>query len=222
MELKIKQLIEPKEWIRKHLNKDAVASMTAILKDSEGRWSFPPIEVRTISNPEKGKTHEIIDGLHRVNAAIEAGLKTIPVREVTLTDTAAAVAQLEANIQHGTPLTPVERNRWAIHLVSIKVDTKKIAEVMHLSVRSIERIVKGEQSTKEGKRGPNKKKKKETAERKDLTPAEELLDMADGIINLITEMNPTEADFKTFKATLGKDAKETLRICVSSIHLAIA
>jgi ParB family transcriptional regulator, chromosome partitioning protein len=59
-----------------------------------------PISVREVVDETDGKTYYgLVDGLHRFNASMDAGLDTIPVSIGTLEETQLIAAQILANVQ---------------------------------------------------------------------------------------------------------------------------
>ena len=115
---------------------------------------FPPIIIGRWPESDKyGKTG-IVDGLHRVAAAVEAKLKDFPVELVNYESLDQALADMYTrNMQHGLPPTEGQRNARIKLLKQINpnetIDTlgKKFA----LNRSSIDRILKGKQG--EGKSG---------------------------------------------------------------------
>ena len=70
-----------------------------------------PITVREVRDPETGqKYYSLVDGLHRYNAAQDAGLEEIPVHVLTLDEVQVLEAQLMANI-HKVETRPVEYSK---------------------------------------------------------------------------------------------------------------
>lgn len=70
-----------------------------------------PITVREMKDAETGqKYYSLVDGLHRYNAAIDAGLEDIPVQVITADDAAVLELQLMANI-HKVETRPVEYSK---------------------------------------------------------------------------------------------------------------
>ncbi|MBM3458684.1 MAG: ParB/RepB/Spo0J family partition protein, partial [Armatimonadetes bacterium] len=85
-------------------------SEEAIIRYMETFPSLPPIRVQEGSGV-------VIDGYHRVEAAIRLGLEEIPVTLEPVPDDDLKMAAGLANSQHGQPLTRPERNRLAVALV---------------------------------------------------------------------------------------------------------
>lgn len=70
-----------------------------------------PITVREMKDPETSqKYYSLVDGLHRFNAAQDAGLEEIPVQIITADDAAVLELQLMANI-HKVETRPVEYSK---------------------------------------------------------------------------------------------------------------
>lgn len=66
-----------------------------------------PISVREKQEGDGDVFYEIINGLHRYSAAIEAGLKEIPVHVIPMSDADVLMAQIIANV-HKVETRPVE------------------------------------------------------------------------------------------------------------------
>lgn len=73
--------------------------------------SLPPVRVQ-------GGTGVVVDGYHRVEAAIRLGLEKVRVAEEPIDDAELRLIAGLANIAHGQPLSRPERNRLAVALVS--------------------------------------------------------------------------------------------------------
>ncbi len=81
-----------------------------VIRYMESFGSLPPVRVQAGSNT-------VVDGFHRVEAAVRLGLETVPVREEPIPDDELRLAAGLANVQHGQPLTRAERNALAVALV---------------------------------------------------------------------------------------------------------
>lgn len=76
------------------------------------------ISVREVKDPTDGKTYYgLIDGLHRFNASLDAGLETIPVSIGTLEETQLLAAQILANVQK-VETKPVQYSKALVKLMS--------------------------------------------------------------------------------------------------------
>src|SRR6478752_1535026 len=82
-----------------------------VIRYMESFTSLPPVRV------QRG-TNVVVDGYHRVEAAIRLGLEEIPAREDPIPDEELKLAAGVANVAHGQPLTRAERNALAVALVS--------------------------------------------------------------------------------------------------------
>jgi ParB/RepB/Spo0J family partition protein len=77
-----------------------------------------PITVREVRDPETGqKFFSLIDGLHRYNAAQDAGLEEVPVHVLTMDEVQVLEAQLMANI-HKVETRPVEYSKQLGRILS--------------------------------------------------------------------------------------------------------
>ncbi len=85
---------------RKSFDKDELASLSASVK-SHG--ILQPLVVRHV-----GERYELVAGERRLRAAVEAGLKLVPIRVVDFNDQQAYEASLVENIQR-SDLNPIEK-----------------------------------------------------------------------------------------------------------------
>jgi len=81
-----------------------------VLADSPG--PLPPILVHRPSM-------QIIDGMHRLHAAVMRGEDTIPARFVDCEDRDIFVIAVQANTAHGLPLSLAERKRAAARIIGL-------------------------------------------------------------------------------------------------------
>ncbi len=81
-----------------------------IIRYMESFESLPPVRVQA-------GTNVVVDGYHRVEAAIRLGLEQIRVREEPIGDEELRLVAGLANVQHGQPLSRTERNQLAVALV---------------------------------------------------------------------------------------------------------
>src|SRR5262245_37817198 len=82
------------------------------------RGILNPILVREITNPESGETlYGLVDGLHRWNAAIDAGLKEIPVQIIDMNQAEVEEAQIIGNV-HKIETRPIEYTRQLERLMA--------------------------------------------------------------------------------------------------------
>jgi hypothetical protein len=72
--------------------------------------AFPPILVNR-------RTMRVIDGMHRLRAAMLAGHTTIKVRYVDTTPQEAFLLAVKANIEHGLPLSLADREAAALRII---------------------------------------------------------------------------------------------------------
>lgn len=81
-----------------------------VIRYMESFESLPPVRVQRGSNV-------LVDGYHRVEAAVRLGLEHVPVDEEPIPDDELKMVAGLANTQHGQPLTRQERNSLAVALV---------------------------------------------------------------------------------------------------------
>jgi ParB-like chromosome segregation protein Spo0J len=103
---------------------------TRILAESVEK--LPPIVVHVPSM-------RVIDGTHRVRAAIMRGEKTIAAREYYGTDEDAFVLAVRMNIAHGLPLTRADRTAAAVRIIQShpQWSDRMIATTIGLSAKTI-------------------------------------------------------------------------------------
>lgn len=97
------------------ISQDFVGSYAQAMENGN---TFPPIVVW-----ESGKdTWTVIDGNHRVAAALQLGWDELPAYKVSTTDEKViTLLTYEANAKHGIPTTPGERIQQALHLIDAGV-----------------------------------------------------------------------------------------------------
>lgn len=81
-----------------------------IIRYMESFPSLPPVRV------QEG-TNVVVDGFHRVEAAVRLGLEEVPVQPEPIPDEELRLVAGVSNAQHGQPLTRSERNKLAVALV---------------------------------------------------------------------------------------------------------
>lgn len=82
-----------------------------VIRYMDSFGSLPPVRVQA-------GTNVVIDGYHRVEAAVRLGLEDLLVAVEEIDDEALRLEAGLANVSHGQPLTRAERNRLAVALVS--------------------------------------------------------------------------------------------------------
>lgn len=88
---------------RERLNEETV------IRYMESFTSLPPVRVQA-------GTNVVVDGYHRVEAAVRLGLEEVIAREEAIEDEQLRMVAGLANVTHGQPLTRVERNQLAVAL----------------------------------------------------------------------------------------------------------
>ena len=113
-----------------------------------GNW--PPVLVNTLDLT-------VIDGRHRLVAALDLNLSRIRVEFFTGTETEAFVEALERNASHGLPLTMSERKDAATTLLGLRAEwsDRMIGEICGISASTIRQIRQGRRfRTDETSTGP--------------------------------------------------------------------
>jgi len=147
----VADLLFPKrnEYVRGSVKKDNVDRMRASITGKD--WPFPAIVVRRLDKPEKRKGKEyklkIVDGVTRTTVALLEKRKEIPCDIQKMTDVESDVMQLSTNLSHGLLVDRKHRDAWARYLVKErKVPVGKLAKELHMTERSVFRMVKGTQT----------------------------------------------------------------------------
>lgn len=92
------------------LNPRARLCEETIIRYMESFPALPPVRVQA-------KTNVVVDGYHRVEAAVRLGLEEVAVRPEEIPDDELRLVAGLANSQHGQPLSRTERNQLAVALV---------------------------------------------------------------------------------------------------------
>lgn len=194
-DVKLTELLPLKrsEYIRGKLDPKNLDHMRQALTGKD--WPFPAIRVRSLDKPRKVKGVEyrlaIIDGEHRRFLATESKRTTLPAVVEKLTDTEADIAAFDLNDKHGALLDKKKRGRWVKHLVKDrKVKVEVLAKKLHLTTRSIYRML----SDAKGLNKPSTKPKRKAK------PSEES--------KSVTEVSWTVEGFFTTLAGVTKEARK--------------
>lgn len=165
-DVKLAELLPLKrgEYIRRKLDEKNLDRMRGAITGRD--WPFPAIRVRVLDKPRKVKGVEyklaIIDGEHRRFLATEAKHVSIPATVEKMSETEADIVALETNITHGLLLDKKKRGLWVKHLIKDrKVKVPMLAKKLHLTPRSIYRMLKDTEgmnrpAKKNAKRSPKK------------------------------------------------------------------
>lgn len=102
---------------------------------AESESELPPIIVHRT-------TMRVIDGMHRVRAAMLRGEETIAARLFDGTDEAAFVAAVEANVSHGLPLSLSDREAAAARIIASHPlwSDRRIASISGISAKTVRAI----------------------------------------------------------------------------------
>jgi hypothetical protein len=103
-----------------------------LLADAAGSADLPPVLVQ-----QDGA--RVIDGMHRVEAAIARGEQTISARFIACTDAEALVLAIKSNTLHGLPLSKADRVAGAKRILAAHPDwsDRSIAGIAGLSPKTI-------------------------------------------------------------------------------------
>lgn len=166
-DVKLSELLPLKrsEYIRGKLDEKNLDRMRGALTGRD--WPFPAIRVRVLDKPRKVKGVEyklgIFDGEHRRFLAVESKRESIPAIVEKMSDTEADIEALGINIAHGALLDKKKRGKWVKHLVKDrKVKVPVLAKKLHLTTRSIYRMLKDAEGMNRTAKKVAKKKAKAT------------------------------------------------------------
>lgn len=137
------------EYVRGSVKKDNVDRMRAAITGRD--WPFPPVLLRRLDKPEKRKGKEyklkLVDGVTRTTVALLEKRKEIPADIQKMSDVESDITQLSTNLSHGLLVDRKHRDAWARYLVKErKVPVGKLAKELHMTERSVFRMVKGTQT----------------------------------------------------------------------------
>lgn len=155
------------EYVRGKLDEKNLERMRAA-RDAGREWPFPPIQVRKLDKPRKVKgveyQYQIIDGEHRRFLAIEVKKSELLADVVKLSDAQADVDALRLNLTHGALVDYRKRGKWVKRLVKVrKLKVDAIAKMLHLTKRSVYRMVKDAEGMNRPEKPRAAKASKETA-----------------------------------------------------------
>jgi Mor family transcriptional regulator len=111
---------------------------------------FPPVVIGTWPKSEKYGEKGILDGLHRVSAAVVAGLEGLEAIEKNFkTLQEAMLFAYEANMAHGIPVGESARNRRIklLKQLDAKLTLEELGKQFQLGKSTIDRILKGEHTS---------------------------------------------------------------------------
>lgn len=155
-----------------------------LLADAAGTAKLPPILVQKYGC-------RIIDGMHRVEAAKLRGEPNISARVIDCSDEEALVLAIKSNIQHGLPLSKVDRISGAKRILAAHRDwsDRAVSEIAGLSAKTIASLrnrstadaqFNGKRLGRDGKRRPLSaaEGRKRAAEYLEMYPAASLREVA--------------------------------------------
>ncbi|MGH3782982.1 MAG: ParB N-terminal domain-containing protein [Pseudonocardiaceae bacterium] len=123
---------------------------------AESEESLPPIVVH-------GQTMRVIDGIHRIRAAVMRGEEEITAKIYHGTDDDAFVLAVRMNIAHGLPLSRADRTAAAVRIIGShpQWSNRMVATVTGLSAGTISTVRRrstaqnAQSTTRVGKDGPS-------------------------------------------------------------------
>lgn len=145
--------INPK-YIRVKTNQDHVRTLADVLSDSK-EWPFPPIVAQPIPVSEDetikaGGRYYIIDGHHRVEAAILSKKPVLATVHSALTEADSIALQVSENAKHGMMLDVRSRQRALTLLSETGMKQVEIVKRTGLTASTVSRILSGKAGVKAG------------------------------------------------------------------------
>jgi hypothetical protein len=136
-------IVEENSWPRDRLDSSRVEMFVALLKESE---SLPPIEVVAVGDG----TFVVADGVHRYEAAREAGLSSVEVELVVPNDGEDILdcvyrRALETACLTALPLTRAERRRAVTQLLALQPELthRAVARLVGVAHSTVDRWAEG-------------------------------------------------------------------------------
>ena len=140
----------PKDVLLRKINEQKTAEYAERMAQGV---TFPPPVIGRYQPTEKYGSQAIVDGAHRIEAAIVAKIPSLPVQIQDYRTVTEMLADMYArNMAHGFPVTEGQRNARIKLLRTQGMTLEAIAKLFALGKSSIDRIAKDEQG--EGKSGP--------------------------------------------------------------------
>ncbi len=159
MRIPIQDIKLPDEYIRVEMDKGWVAQLSALYDGiAADAWPFrDKVLLRKLDKKtELDKGFEVVDGYNRIFAAAQASRSWVEADVQKMTDDEALIRQLDANLRHGKPLDPRQRDKWIQSLIiTHKIPVSKIKDITRLSDAAISRAKTGKWA--KGKTIPRKK-----------------------------------------------------------------
>lgn len=142
------------KYIRVKTNQDHVRTLADVLHDTK-EWPFPAIHAQPIPISEEktikeGGRYYIIDGHHRVEAAILLNRPVTANIYSALSEVEAISMQVSENAKHGMILDVRSRERALLSLKEANLNNKQIAERTGLTNSTVSRILSGKAGVKAG------------------------------------------------------------------------
>jgi hypothetical protein len=144
-------------YIRGQRSKTYSDELATALRDAK-EWIFPAVKLQPIpadhADQKDGGAYWILDGTHRIDAAITEKISSIPAIVVSGLSPEDAIAyQIKENNAHGLRLSISAQTIAIKKLKELKVPQKTIAEKTGLSPTAISRILSGQQRGPENPEG---------------------------------------------------------------------
>lgn len=186
--------------------------------------TFPPIIVGTWPGSDKYGSTGIVDGIHRVGAAVLAGLKEMDVERKSFDSLPQAMAFMyTVNMSHGLPPTEGQRNARIKLLKQLdpKATLDTLADQFKLGRSSIDRILKDQQGEGPSGRKKGANERKDTKKPEPLKPKPFFVSL-ERVVFTLSRVRPT-ADIAAYMTPEGDKGpivdKEKMAVLKESINL---
>lgn len=151
------------KYIRIRTNQDHVRTLADVLEENK-EWPFPPVKVHPIPVSEIKETERyfIIDGHHRVEAALLTKRNVVADVFSGMTEADVVSMQVSENAKHGMILDVRARQTALTYLQEAGMKQAEIVKRTGLSKASVSRILAGKSQVtagtdKDARKGPQKK-----------------------------------------------------------------
>jgi hypothetical protein len=141
------QMPSKKDYVRHGIEEKHIASLRMFLPTKDAKpsdWVFPPVILFKLKDPGTKVKYGVVDGVHRVQVALDAELTDIPaILESPENHFENLLAQLVYNLRHGLPITKEDRNETIKRLRGAGYTLEQLSKSTGLHVSQISRISTG-------------------------------------------------------------------------------
>ncbi len=150
--------VYPAYQLREEVHPDVIEDYMEVLLANNYEWPFEPLTCVRIKIDEYGQySMTLVDGYHRLQAAIRQKILSVPIRYMDGTEQEALEAALSANHQHGARRTNADKRKCVLKALGnaefVKLTDTKVARLCGVSQTLVFNTRKELKSTAAG-RGP--------------------------------------------------------------------